>query len=43
MPERPKDVDIRQSIRDIFFTLNAYRLDDRFVIRYVKRHRFALL
>lgn len=43
MPERPKDVDIRQSIRDIFFTLNAYRLDDRFVIRDGKRHPFALL
>ena len=29
MSKRPADVDIKQSIRDIFFTKNEYRLVDR--------------
>jgi len=43
MPKKPADVDVRQSIRDIFFSPNKYRLDDRFVIRDGKQHPFAIL
>lgn len=43
MPQRPADVDIRQSVRDMFFSKNAYRLDDRFVIRDGRKHPLAIL
>ena len=43
MPQRPADVDIKQSIKDMFFASNKYRLDDRFVIRDGKKHPFAIL
>lgn len=43
MAERPVDVDVRQSVKDMFFTSNKYRLDDRFVIRDGKKHPFAIL
>ena len=32
MSKRPADVDVKQSIRDIFFTKNEYRLVDDYVI-----------
>lgn len=40
---RPADVDVRQSIKDIFFTKNQYKLVDDFVLRDGKKHPFALL
>lgn len=43
MQKRPADVDIQQSIKDLFFTPNKFRLDDRFVIRDGKTHPFAIL
>lgn len=43
MAHRPVDVDVKQSIKDMFFSPNRYRLDDRFVIRDGKRHPFAVL
>lgn len=43
MGKRPTDVDIRQSIIDIFLTRNDYKLDDTFVLRDGKKHPFALL
>ena len=43
MADRPIDLDKKQSIRDVFFTPNRYALDDRFVIRDGKRHRFAVI
>lgn len=43
MPQKPVDVDIRQSIKDMFFASNKYRLDDQFVIRDGKKHPFAIL
>lgn len=43
MQKRPPDVDIAQAVKDIFFTRNAYRLDDRFVIQDGKKHPFAIL
>lgn len=43
MWKRPPDVDIRQAVKDLFFTCNAYRLDDRFVIRDGGKHPFAIL
>lgn len=43
MPQKPVDVDIKQSIKDIFFASNKYRLDDRFVIKDGKKHPFAIL
>ena len=43
MAQRPADTDVKQSVRDMFFTPNKYRLDDRFVIRDGKKHRFAIL
>lgn len=41
--KRPADLDRLQSIRDVFFTKNAYKLDDRFVIRDGKPHPFAVI
>lgn len=43
MPKRPVDVDVRQSVKDLFFTKNQYRLVDDYVIRDGKKHPFALL
>lgn len=43
MPQRPVDVDIKQSIKDMFFASNKYKLDDQFVIRDGKKHPFAIL
>lgn len=40
---RPPDVDVRQSIKDIFFTPNQYKLDTHYVIRDGKKHPFALI
>lgn len=43
MTKRPVDVDIKQSIKDLFLTKNEYHLDDRFVIRDGQKHPFAVL
>lgn len=43
MSKRPADVDVLQSVKDLFFTANTYKLDDRFVLRDGKRHPFAIL
>ena len=43
MPQRPSDVDVVQSIKDIFFTKNEYHLIDKYVIRDGKKHPFAIL
>lgn len=43
MGNRPADVDVKQSIIDIFLTRNAYKLDDTYVLRDGKEHPFALL
>lgn len=43
MSHRPVDVDVKQSIKDMFFSPNGYRLDDRFVIRDGNKHPFAVL
>lgn len=43
MAEKPIDLDQKQSIRDVFFRPNRYRLDDRFVLRDGKRHPFAVV
>lgn len=43
MSRRPADVDVKQSIIDIFFTKNAYKLDDTYVLRDGKKHPFALV
>lgn len=41
--KRPADVDVKQSIKDIFFTSNRYKLDCSYVIRDGKKHPFAVL
>ena len=43
MAKRPVDVDVRQSVKDIFFTKNQYKLVDDYVLRDGKRHPFALV
>lgn len=43
MPQRPADVDVKQSIKDIFFTKNQYQLIDKYVIQDGKKHPFAVL
>lgn len=43
MPQKPVDVDVKQSIKDMFFATNKYKLVDRFVIRDGKKHPFAIL
>ena len=43
MSRRPADVDVKQSIIDIFFTKNACKLDDTYVLRDGKKHPFALV
>lgn len=43
MAHRPADVDVKQSIKDMFFASNQYKLDDQFVIRDGKKHPFAIL
>ena len=43
MPQRPADVDVKQSIKDIFFPKNNYHIVDDFVLRDGKRHPVAFL
>lgn len=43
MPQKPVDVDIKQSVKDMFFPSNKYKLVDDFVIRDGKKHPFAIL
>lgn len=43
MPKRPVDVDVRQSVKDMFFAKNAYRLVDDYVLHDGKKHPFAVL
>ena len=43
MPNKPVDMDQRQSFRDVFLRPNRYALDDRFVIRDGKTHPFAVI
>ena len=43
MQKRPVDVDVKQSLKDIFLTKNAYQLVDDYVIRDGEKHPFALL
>ena len=43
MAKRPKDVDIFQSVKEIFFSKNSYSLVDDYVIQDGKTHPFALL
>lgn len=43
MQQRPADVDVKQSIKDMFFNKNRYRLDERFVLRDGKKHPLAIL
>lgn len=43
MPKRPVDVDVRQSVKDLFFAKNAYRLVDDYVLCDGKKHPFAVL
>lgn len=43
MLKHPVDFDGMQYVKDNFFTKNVYKLDDRFVIKDRKKHRFAVL
>lgn len=43
MANRPQDVDVKQSVKDIFFTRNAYKLVDAYVLRDGKEHPLAIL
>ncbi len=43
MSKRPVDVDVKQSVRDLIFAKNGYRLADDYVIRDGKTHPFAVL
>ena len=43
MPQKPADVDVRQSIHDMFFSKNEYRLVTDYVLKDGKTHPFALL
>ena len=43
MSKRPADVDVKQSIKDLFLTKNEYKLVDDYVIKDGKKHPFALL
>ena len=43
MARRPADVDVKQSVKDIFLSKNEYRLVDDYVIRDGKKHPVALL
>lgn len=43
MPNRPVDVDVKQSVKDIFFTKNQYQLIDKYVIQDGEKHPFAIL
>ena len=43
MPQKPVDVDVRQSIKDMFFSKNEYRLVDDYVLRDGKTHPVAFL
>lgn len=40
---RPTDVDVKQSVKDIFLTPNRYKLDCTYVLKDGKKHPFALL
>jgi len=43
MPQKPVDVDVKQSIKDMFFSKNEYRLVDDYVLRDGKTHPVAFL
>ena len=43
MPQRPADVDIKQSVKDLLFSKNSYHIVDDFVLRDGKRHPVAFL
>ena len=43
MPQRPVDVDVRQSVKDLFLAKNEYRLVDDYVLRDGNKHPFAIL
>ena len=43
MAQRPIDLDTKQSLQDVFFTPNRYRLDERFVLHDGKRHPVAVI
>ena len=43
MPNRPVDVDVKQSIKDIFLTKNEYHLVDDYVLKGTNKHPFAIL
>ena len=43
MANRPKDVDVKQAVQDMFLTPNKYKLVDDFVIRDGRKHPFAIL
>ena len=43
MPQRPADVDVVQSIKDIIFAKNEYQLIDKYVIQDGRKHPFAIL
>lgn len=43
MPSKPVDVDIRQSIKDMFFSKNTYRIVDDYVLRDGRIHPVAFL
>lgn len=43
MPQKPADVDVKQSLRDMLFSRNEYRLVDDYVLRDGKTHPVAFL
>lgn len=43
MASRPVDVDVKQSMHDIFLSKNEYHIDDRFIIQDGKKHPIAFL
>ena len=43
MPQKPVDVDIKQSIKDMMFPQNKYHIVDDYVIRDGKKHPVAFL
>ena len=43
MPKRPVDVDVKQSVKDMFLSKNEYRIIDDYVIRDGKTHPVAFL
>lgn len=43
MAKRPPDLDVKQSLKDVFFTRNGYKLVTDYVIRDGKKHPCAIL